>query len=72
MVQTSAVSVFDKVPLATMAEAQTKDSVLGLVIPFIHKGVKPMGSVIVKIKSKVVCKYCYNLDQLIINQGVLH
>ena len=39
-VQTSAVSVFEQVPLVTMAEAQAKDSVLGLVIPFIHKGVK--------------------------------
>ena len=39
--QTSAVSVFDQVPPATMAEAQLKDSVLGLVIPFVHKGVKP-------------------------------
>ena len=53
-VQTSAVSVFDQVPLATMAEAQTKDSVLGLVIPFIHKGVKPKGSVISKIRCKAV------------------
>ena len=47
--QTSAVSVFDQVPLATMAEAQLKDSVLGLVIPFIHKGVTPKVSVIAKI-----------------------
>ena len=30
-VQTSVVSVFDQMSLATMAEAQTKDSVLGLV-----------------------------------------
>ena len=36
--QTSAVSVFDQVPPATMAKAQLKDSVLGLVIPFIRKG----------------------------------
>ena len=43
-VQTSAVSIFDQVPPATMAKAQTEDSVLGLVIPFIHKGVKPKGS----------------------------
>ena len=40
-VQTSAVSVFDQVPLSTMAGAQAKDSVLGLIIPFVHKGVKP-------------------------------
>ena len=32
MVQTSTVSVFDQVSLATMAEAQAKHSVLGLVI----------------------------------------
>ena len=37
-VQTSAASVFDQVSPATMAEAQTKDSVLGLVIPYVHKG----------------------------------
>ena len=35
--QTSAVSVFDQVPPATMTKSQLKDSVLGLVIPFIHK-----------------------------------
>ena len=37
-VQTSAVSVFYQISLATMAEAQTKDFVLGLVIPYIQKG----------------------------------
>ena len=31
-VQTRAVSVFNQVSLATMAKAQTKDSVLGLVM----------------------------------------
>ena len=36
-VQTSAVSVFDQVPSAIIAKAQAKDSVLGLVIPFIRK-----------------------------------
>ena len=37
-VQTSAVSVFDQVSLATMAKAQAKDSVLGLVTQYVHKG----------------------------------
>ena len=37
-VQTSAVSDFNQVSLATMAKVQTKDSVLGLVIPYICKG----------------------------------
>ena len=59
--QTSAVSVFDQVPLATMAEAQTKDSVLGLVIPFICKGVKPKVSVIAKLDVKQQGNICCSL-----------
>ena len=54
--QTSAVSVFDQVPPATMAEAQLKDSVLGLVIPFICKGVKPKVLAIAKIRCKAARK----------------
>ena len=70
--QTSAVSVFDQVPSATMAEVQIKDSVLGLVIPFIHKGVKPKVSVIAKIRCKAAQKYLLQFDRLILKQGVLH
>ena len=71
-VQTSAVSVFDQVSPATMAEAQTKDSVLGLVIPYTCKWEKPKGSVISKIRYKAVCKYLLQFDHLILKQGVLH
>ena len=71
-VQTSAVSVFNQVPLATMAEAQSKDSVLGLVIQFMHKGVKPKGLVIAKIRCKAACKYLLQFDHLVLKQGVLH
>ena len=35
IVQTSAVSVLSQVSLATMAKAQTKDSVLGLVLHYV-------------------------------------
>ena len=35
-VQISVVSVFDQVSPATMSKAQTKDSVLGLVIQYVH------------------------------------
>ena len=65
-VQTSAVSVFNQVPLATMAKAQRKDSVLGLVIPFVHKGVKPKCSVIAKIRCKAAHKYFLQFDHLIL------
>ena len=60
-VQTSAISVFDQVPLATMAKAQSKDSMLGLVIPFVHKGVKPKGLIIAKIRCKAAHKYLLQL-----------
>ena len=71
-VQTSVVSVFNQVPLAIMAEAQSKDSVLGLLIPFMHKGVKPRGLLISKIKCKAAQKYLLQFDQLVLKQGVLH
>ena len=65
-VQTSAVSVFDQVQLATMPETQLNDSVLGLVIPFICKGVKPKVSVIAKISCKATRKYLLQFDRLIL------
>ena len=71
-VQTSAVSAFNQVPLATMAEAQSKDCVLRLVIPFMHKGVKPKSSVIAKIRCKAAHKYFLQFDHLVLKQGVLH
>ena len=71
-VQTSAVSVFTQVSPATMAKVQTKDSVLGLVIPYLCKGEKPKGSVISKIQCKAVCKYLLQFDHLILKQGVPH
>ena len=70
--QTSAVSVFDWVPQATMAKAQLKGSVLGLVIPFVSKGVIPKVSVIAKIRCKAARKYLLQFDRLILKQGVLH
>ena len=70
--QTSAVSVFNQVPPATMAKAQCKDSMVGLVIPYACKGVKPKGSVIAKIRCKAACKYLLQFDRLVLKQGVLH
>ena len=55
-----------------MVEAQNKDSVLGLVIPFVCKGVKPKGSVISKIRCKAAQKYLLQFDHLVLKQGVLY
>ena len=69
-VQTSAVSVFNQVSPATMAKAQTKDSVLALVIQYVHKGDKPNGSAISKIRA--VWRYLLQFDWMVMKQGVLH
>ena len=61
-VWTCAISIFDQVSLATMAEAQAKDSVLEQVIQYVHEGEKPKGSVISKIRYKAVCKYLLQFD----------
>ena len=45
---------------------------LGLVIPYIHKGVKPKGLVIAKIWCKEAQKYLLQFDRLVLKQGVLH
>ena len=71
-VQTSTVSVFDQVSQATMAEVQTKDSVLGLFIQYVHKGDKQNGSAISKIKCEAAWKYLLQFYQLVMKQGVLH
>ena len=60
-VQTIVVSVCNQVSLATKAEAQAKDSVLGLVIQGVCKGDKPKGLVIFKVCSKAVKSICFNL-----------
>ena len=68
----STVSVFDQVSLAAMAKVQAKDSVLGLVIQYVHKGRKPKGLAISKIRCKAVQKYLLQFDWLVMKQGVLH
>ena len=55
-----------------MAKAQTKDSMLGVVIPFVCKGVKPYGLVISKIRCKALHKYSLQFNWLLLKQGVLH
>ena len=70
--QTSAVSVFHQVSPASIAKAQTKASVLGLVIKYACKGKKPKGLAISKIRCKAVQKYLLQFVQLVMKQGLLH
>ena len=61
-VQTSAVSVFDQVSLATMAKTQAKFCVLGLVNQYLCKGENIKSSAISKNRCKAVCKYLLQFD----------
>ena len=60
-VQTHAVSVFYQVSPATMAQTQTKDSVLGLVISFIHKGENQREQSFLKLNAKQYTSTCFSL-----------
>ena len=60
-VQTSAVSVFDQMSLTTMAKAQIKDSVLGLVIPNIHKGENQRAQSFPKFSARQYASTCFSL-----------
>ena len=60
-VQTSAVSIFNQVLLATMAKAQTKDSVCGLVIQYVCKGENQMAWLFQKLDVKPYISICYSL-----------
>ena len=71
-VHTSAVSIFNLMSLAIMAEAQARDSILGLVIQYVCKGEKPKGLAISKIRCKAVHKYLLQFNQLVMKQDVLH
>ena len=70
-VERSVVSVFNQVLLATMTKEQTKDSVAGLVIQYVHKEEKPKGSAFSTISSKAVHKYLLQFDGLVLKQVVL-
>ena len=60
-VQTSAVSVFDQVSPVTVAKAQTKDSVLGMIIQYVQKGKNQRTWPFKKLGVKQDAHACYSL-----------
>ena len=68
----NSVSVLNQVIPEDMLEEQKRDSILGLVCPYVIAGEKIKLSAIAKIKSKAVFKYLLQLDRLTFKQGVLH
>ena len=60
----NSVSVLNQVTPEDMAEEQKRDSILGLVCPYVTAGEKLKLSAIAKIKSKAVQKYLLQFDRL--------
>ena len=60
-VQASAVLVFDQLSLVTLVEAQTKDPVVGLVIPYICKGENQRAWSFKKLGVKGYVNTCFSL-----------
>ena len=69
-IQTSAVLVFNHVSPATMAKAQSKDSVLGLVIQYVPKEENQKSLAISKIRFKAMQMFLLQFDQLVMD--ILH
>ena len=67
----NSVSVLNQITPEDMVE-EKRDSILGLVCPYITAREKLKSSAIAKIKSKVVQKYLLQFHRLIFKQGVLH
>ena len=65
----NSVSVLNQVTLEDMAEEWKKDTILGLVCPYVTAGEKLKSLTIAKIKSKAIQKYLLQIDRV---QGILH
>ena len=65
-------SVLNQVTPEDMAEEQKRDTILGLVCPYVTNGGKLKSLAIPKIKSKAVQKYLLQFDILTFRHGVLH
>ena len=68
----NSVSVLYQVTPEDMVEEQKRDSILGLVCPYVTAREKLKSLAIAKIKSKAVRKYLLQFDILTFKQGVLH
>ena len=68
----NSLSVLNQVTPENRTEEQKRDSILGLICPYVTAGEKLKSVDMAKIKSKAVWKYLLQFDRLTFKQGVLH
>ena len=71
-IRSSLVEVFSHVTLEEMAEFQKGDNQISVIYPWVQDGKTLDKSALYKVKSKSARKLFYQLDRLVLKQGVLH
>ena len=71
-IHSNLVEVFSHIMPEDMAAFQKGDNQISTVYPWVQDGKVPEKSVLYKIKSKFTRKLFYQLDRLVLKQGVLH
>ena len=71
-IHSNLVEVFSHITPEDMAAFQKGDNQISTVYPWVQEGKVPEKSILYKIKSKFTRKLFYQLDRLVLKQGVLH
>ena len=71
-VQSNMVELFSHITTEQMAEFQESDNQIGPILQWVKDGKFPSRSILYCVKSKATRKLFYQLDRLVLKQGVLH
>ena len=71
-IQSHVTEVFNQIPPEQMAEYQWVDNQIGPILPWVQEGKFPPKSILYKVKSKTCRKLFFQIDRLVLKQGVLH
>ena len=71
-IQSHVTEVFNQIPPEQMAEYQRVDNHIGPILPWVREGKIPPKSILYKVKSKTCHKLYFQIDRLVLKQGVLH
>ena len=71
-VQSNVVELFSHITPEQMAEFQGSDNQIGPILQWVKDGKFPSKLILYRVKSKATRKLFYQLDRLVLKQGVLH
>ena len=71
-IHSNVVELFSHITPEQMAEFQGSDNQIGPILQWVKDGKFPSKSILYRVKSKATRKLFYQLDRLVLKQGVLH